>query len=239
MKQISLFHGVEHSCSYLPDLMSRSAYVDPRLPLDLPTYSNLAEQGFRRSGDLVYRPNCRHCAACLPIRLPVIQFSPNRSQLRNLRNNADLVVTPKPAAYDEEHYQLFLRYLAFRHGDGDMASSSPDDYIGFLGSDWSDTWFVEFRLHEQLLSVAVVDRLEFGLSAVYTFFDPAYGERGLGTLAVLWQIEKAIGLGLDWLYLGFWIEACRKMNYKANFRPLQALIEGEWRSFEKGEKIGM
>ena len=146
MRQIQLFGGPEHPCSYLPGQISRSAYVDTHLKLDVPTYSILAGQGFRRSGDLVYRPHCRSCPACVPIRLPVARFLPNRSQLRTLRINTDLTILPRPAEFVEEHYRLFLRYLAARHDDCGMADSSPQDYMGFLGSSWADTWFVEFRL---------------------------------------------------------------------------------------------
>ena len=108
MKPIQLFWGVEHPCSYLPGRISRSAYVDPRLRLDVATYTTLAAQGFRRSGDLAYRPHCQSCQACVPLRIPVSRFFPNRSQLRTLRDNADLTITPKPAEYVEEHYQLVL-----------------------------------------------------------------------------------------------------------------------------------
>jgi len=167
----------------------------------------------------------------------VPHFAPDRSQLRNLRDNGDVSVTLKPAIYNEEHYRLFCRYLSARHEDGGMANSSPEDFLGFLSSDWAETWFVEFRCQGTLVAVAVVDRLDAGLSAVYTFFDPAQRERGLGTLAVLWQVGEARRLGLDWVYLGFWIGDCRKMSYKDHFRPLQALLEGEWHQFEKGEKI--
>jgi arginine-tRNA-protein transferase len=169
--------------------------------------------------------------------VPVARFLPNRSQLRTLRDNKDLTATPKPAEFVEEHYRLFQCYTAARHDDCGMADSTRQDYIGFLGSSWSDTWFVEFRLREKLVAVAVVDRLVDGMSAVYTFFDPAYAERGLGTLAVLWQIGESKRLGLDWLYLGFWIGACKKMSYKDNYRPLEAMVGGHWRLFEKGEKI--
>jgi arginine-tRNA-protein transferase len=211
--------------------------VDTSLSLDASTYSRLAEQGFRRSGDLVYRPHCLLCAACVPVRIPVARFAPDRSQRRVWRANADLAVNSMPAEFDEEHYRLFRRYLAARHDDGGMADSSPEDYAGFLCSRWADTRFVEFRSAKELLAVAVVDRLETGLSAVYTFFDPGHAERGLGTLAVLWQVGEARRLGLDWLYLGFWIEDCRKMSYKQHFRPLEARIGEQWRRFEKGEKI--
>lgn len=235
--KIELFLGGEHPCSYLQGQDARSLYVDPSSHLNVPLYSALAEQGFRRSGDLVYRPQCGDCAACVPVRLPVGRFSPDRSQWRILRRNGDLSVIRKPAGFDEEHYRLFRRYLEARHDDGGMADSSPQEFIGFLGSRWADVWFVEFRHEEALLAVAVVDRLDSGLSAVYTFFDPDHAQRGLGVFAVLWQIGEAKRLGLDWLYLGFWVGDCRKMSYKERYRPLEALIGGYWRVFEKGEKI--
>jgi len=237
LKRIRLFSGPVHACSYLPGRLAHSLYVDTHTHLDAETYSRLAEQGFRRSGDLVYRPECHGCSACVPVRIPVARFSPSRSQLRCLRGNRDVEVNPLPAVYKDEHYRLFKRYLASRHEEGGMADSSPEDYVGFLTSEWSSTWFVEFRHGGQLQAVAVVDRLDHGLSAVYTFFDPDQKERGFGTLAVLWQVEQARNLGLDWVYLGFWIEACQKMNYKDRFRPLEALLGNEWRVFEKGEKI--
>jgi arginine-tRNA-protein transferase len=238
MKQIQLFRGPGHPCSYLPGQIAYSAYVDTQLELDASLYSKLAEQGFRRSGDLVYRPHCLLCAACVPVRIPVAEFLPDRSQRRVWRDNQDLTIVQKPAEFDEAHYALFQRYLQSRHEDGGMADSSEEDYIGFLGSRWADTAFVEFRLADTLLALAVVDRLEQGLSAVYTFFDPEQTWRSLGTLAVLWQVDEARRLGLDWVYLGFWIEDCRKMNYKNRFRPLEARLDGQWRRFEKGEKIG-
>jgi arginine-tRNA-protein transferase len=146
-------------------------------------------------------------------------------------------VSRKSAAFEEEHYRLFSRYLKARHAPGVMASSSREEYIEFLAANWVLTSFVEFRAGDTLLAVAVVDHLQDALSAVYTFYDPDCAERSLGVCAVLWQIEEARGLGLSWLYLGFWIEGCRKMAYKDRYRPLEALIEGQWRGFEKGEKI--
>jgi arginine-tRNA-protein transferase len=232
-----LFRGNEHACSYLPGLTACSAYADPGLALDVAAYSALAAQGFRRSGDLVYRPHCQGCAACVPVRIPVARFAPDRSQRRVLAANAGVAAIPRLPEFDEAHYRLFQRYLSARHDDGGMADSSPEDYMGFLGSRWADTCFVEFREGRALLAVAVVDKLETGLSAVYTFYDPDEGRRGLGTLAVLWQVAEAARLGLHWVYLGFWVGDCRKMSYKTRFRPLQALLGGRWLTFEKGEKI--
>ncbi len=231
VRRIRLFLGAEHPCSYLLGRVANSAYVDTDMNPML--YSRLAEQGFRRSGDLVYRPHCRICTACIPIRVPVRRFWPDRSQRRNLRNNSDLEIIRKAPEFDEDHYRLFRRYLTARHEDGNMANLSPQEYMAFLGSHWADTTFVEFKSREKLLAVAVVDRLDRGLSAVYTFFDPAQAERGLGTQAVLWQIGEARRLGLEWLYLGYWIGDCRKMNYKTRFRPLEALIGEHWKGFRK------
>lgn len=229
--------GQEHPCSYLPGRIARSLYAMPQTAMHMALYSELAAWGFRRSGDLAYRPACRDCSACVPVRMAVEDFKPNRSQSRVWRRNADLRVTAMPAQFDEEHYQLFTRYLQSRHGDGGMSDTSRDEYTDFLTAGWAQTRFVEFRLGESLLAVAVVDCLADGLSAVYTFFDPDQGERSLGVYAVLWQVEEARRLQLQWLYLGFWIGDCRKMAYKSEYRPLQALIEGHWRVFEKGEMI--
>jgi arginyl-tRNA--protein-N-Asp/Glu arginylyltransferase len=237
MKRISLYLGHEHDCSYLPGRMARSVYVDPDTPMNEPLYSALLRQGFRRSGELVYRPHCLRCSACIPVRVPARRFAPDRCQARALKRNADLTVTRKPSAFDEAHYRLFSRYLEARHGQGGMASSTREEYIQFLAASWVDTSFVEFRLGDELLVVAVTDYLQDALSAVYTFFDPDHGNRSLGVHAVLWQIEEARRLDLSWLYLGFWIEECRKMGYKDQYRPLQALIAGQWLDFGKGERI--
>jgi len=211
-------------------------YVAPDLSLGRDTYTALVMNGFRRSGDLVYRPHCRTCQACLPTRIPVEKFRPSRAQRRTWDRNRELAATRKPARYEEEHYRLYLRYLQARHVEGQMSDSSPEDYIGFLGSCWADTEFCEFRADGRLLAVAVMDVLEHGLSAVYTFFDPDQPQRGLGTHAVLWLVEEARRRGLPWVYLGFWIAGCRKMAYKNRFQPLQVLRRRgwEWASADEG-----
>jgi arginine-tRNA-protein transferase len=189
----------------------------------------LAANGFRRSGDLVYRPHCADCRACIPVRIPVREFQPNRSQRRIGKLNAGLRVIAKSAEYDDEHYRLYARYLDARHPDSGMGQSDPEDYIRFLGnSGWLDSVFFEFREGETLLAVSVVDRLKEGLSAVYTFYDPVMERRSLGTYAILWQIGESQRQALSWLYLGFWIAECRKMAYKGSFQPLQALTESGW-----------
>jgi leucyl-tRNA---protein transferase len=237
MKRLELYLAGEQPCSYLPGLRARMALVSPDAPMNTPLYSQLAREGFRRSGDVVYRPYCDGCTACIPVRLPVSAFKPNRAQLRVWRCNGDLTVQAKPLILQPEQQGLLLAYLQSRH-DEIAEESVVSGYEEFLQADWVNGHLVEFRLGEKLLAVAVVDYLADALSAVYTFYDvAASAARSLGVYAVLWQIEEARRLGLDWLYLGFWVEHCRKMTYKNSYRPIDALLAGEWRRFEKGEKI--
>jgi len=137
-------------------------------------------------------------------------------------------VESRPARFDREIYSLYARYIDSRHGDGDMYPPSEEQFTGFLISHWSDTRFFCFRDSERLLAVAVVDRLQDGLSAVYTFYDPDEPGRGLGNLAVLWQLERCRREGLPYLYLGYWVQDCRKMAYKGDFRPLEQLRDNAW-----------
>lgn len=217
-----------HPCSYLPERYATNQFISPEQPIDTGLYSHLIELGFRRSGDYVYRPRCFGCDACIPVRVPVHAFKTNRSQRRTWRANSDLEVTAHPAVFNEEHFELYRRYLSWRHGGGGMDNPRPRDYMGFLTSRWIDTRFYEFRHHGTLLGVAVVDCLLRSLSAVYTFYDPLCSHRGVGVYAVLWQVNEARRLGLSWLYLGYWINECAKMQYKDQYRPLEIYRQGRW-----------
>lgn len=225
-----LYMSAPHTCHYLPERQAVNLFVDPDFPLDTGCYSGLARLGFRRSGQYIYRPHCPSCQACIPIRLPVSKFRPNRNQRRNLRRNAGLSFSERPAEYQEEHYRLYTRYLVQRHKDGGMDNPDPASYRAFLISSWCETRFHEIREGQRLLGVAVVDHLDDGLSAVYTFFDPDETHRSLGRYAVLMEIQLARSLGLDWLYLGYWVSGCRKMSYKNEYRPLQYFFEGRWQA---------
>jgi arginine-tRNA-protein transferase len=228
MTSIPLLVTASHSCSYLEGEQAQTAFVNPSFGLDTATYSYLIAHGFRRSGDDVYRPRCAQCSQCVPVRLPVAQFKPNRSQKRCLQKNLQTTAIIKPAAFEQAHYDLYLRYQNQRHADGNMANASPDEYLKFLGSSWCDTQFIEFFCADELAAVAIVDCLGNALSAVYTFFDPKFSDYGLGVYAVLWQIHYAQKKGLEWLYLGFWIADCQKMNYKNQYQPLQGFIDQRW-----------
>lgn len=230
-RQLALYLTAEHPCSYLDGRKARTLFVDPLARMDSTTYQALVDQGFRRSGAHVYRPACRGCARCVPVRIPVATFHPNRSQRRNWAHNAPyLRISDSPPIFDPSHFALYLRYLVSRHPDGSMADdTSMESYRRFLVDNWGgETRFLEFRLAERLVAVAVTDVFPQGLSAVYTFFDPDLPERGLGTFAVLAQIATARRLGLPFVYLGYWITESPKMAYKAHFQPMEAWDGRRW-----------
>lgn len=229
---LGFFVTPPHKCGYLPGRNAVTIFVDPRRRPNIQTYTLLSQLGFRRSGDHVYRPQCPDCNACIPVRIPVDEFMPTRAQRRTLRANADVQLVPKPPVFQREHFALYERYVNARHSGGSMENPDRDSYLEFLTSSWADSVFYEFRCERRLVAVAVVDHMLDGLSAVYTFFDPELPRRSLGRLAILKQIELARTLQLQWLYLGYWIEECRKMAYKREYRPLEQLRDGAWRRLD-------
>ena len=227
-KLLSFYATPVHECSYLPDREAVTVFADPEFRKDTALYSVLSRYGFRRSGQHIYRPRCPACHACVPVRVPVKEFTPRRSQRRTWRANQDLRVNATEPLFKEEHFELYRRYLASRHKGGGMDDPSPAQYMEFLASPWSDTVFYEFWLDRRLLGVTVADELEDGLSAVYTFFDPESARRSLGVFAILWELAQAEHRGLDWLYLGYWIGEAPKMRYKTEYRPLEFFQNGHW-----------
>lgn len=234
---LRLFHTGTHPCGYWPERQARDLVLDPRDPR-LPEWYPLAlGWGFRRSGDIVYRPHCAACRACTPVRIPVAGFAPDRAMRRNLRRNADLRMRVCPAERSDEHLALYRRYLAARHPAGGMDGHGATEFDQFLVGRWSRTRFLEFRLPDahgpgELLAVAVTDVTADALSAVYTFYDPAHAARGLGTYAILRQLDWAADEQRAHLYLGYWIEGHPKMDYKRRFRPLEAFDGRGWAPFD-------
>ncbi len=226
---IHFYRTLPHDCGYLPGRSASNAVVDPAMAMEPWLYTRLAEIGFRRSGPRVYRPACPDCTACIPLRIPVAKFQPNRTQRRNLRRNCDLAVTEREPAFDREHFDLYCRYLEARHADSEMEAMPAEEYLAFLTCKGIETRFLDFRLEGRCVAVAVVDVLGNALSAVYTFFDPAWARRGLGVNAILREIEMARQYGKEWLYLGYWIAECRKMNYKDEYQPYEIFIADRWR----------
>ena len=220
-------------CPYLPGRVERKLFT--RLSgVDADDLnSRLSTAGFRRSHDIVYRPVCHGCTACVPVRIPAGRFEPNRTQRRLARLNEDLVISERPALATLEQYQLFMRYQRGRHGDSDMARMSRSDFEAMIEEGSVGARLFEFRdAGRALLGAMLADRLTDGFSAVYSFFDPAEIKRSLGTYMVLGLVDLARQEGLDSVYLGYWIEACRKMSYKTSFRPLEILSGGTWQDLE-------
>lgn len=234
LRTLVFFATPPHECSYLHDREATTMFVDPRAQVDKRLYSQLTALGFRRSGSHYYRPHCEHCKACVPVRLNVERFRPDRSQRRVINRNRDLTCTLVRARFSERYYQLYARYIELRHADGDMFPPSREQFTSFLVEGATDTWFLEMTSGDRLIALAVIDAMDDGLSAIYTMFDPDEEQRSLGTFAVLWQISEAARQGLPHLYLGYWIRECRKMNYKTRFQPIEALVEGHWQPLRVG-----
>lgn len=229
MKEVSLKVGLTppHDCNYLPKQQEQLLVLLENNRLNPQDYEQLLGAGFRRSGSDIYRPHCQGCSACQSLRIAVASFSPSRSQKRIARLNRDLEITvshgDQPA-----YFELYQRYIDSRHADGPMYPASREQYENFVLCAWLPQTFIEFRLAQQLIAVAVTDSLSLSMSAMYTFFDPDFAQRSLGTFAILSQLGLAKREKKHWLYLGYQVDECAKMNYKQHFRPHQRRIAGTW-----------
>ena len=228
---IRFYATSRYPCSYFLNRQARSQVVAPAHLVDKNIYSGLVNQGFRRSGIFTYRPHCDDCQACIPARIPVMDFRPDRSQRRAVQKHACLQAIQKPLVFEEEHFALYQRYQSLRHNGGGMDDDDREQYSQFLLQSHVDTLLIEFREQHVLRMVSIIDRLNDGLSSVYTFYQPDRPGSSYGTYNILWQIEACLQLHLPYLYLGYWIEQNRKMSYKIRFRPVQLYQQGQWHIF--------
>lgn len=220
-------------CPYLQGRTEKKVVTEITGPDAEQMHDRLSRAGFRRSHNIAYAPVCSGCSACVPIRIRAADFTPSRTQRRVLRDNEAAEAFEVPARATAEQYSLFQTYQNARHGDGDMATMSFYDYRAMIEDTPIDTLILEFRdRDDRLLGACLTDRLGDGLSAVYSFFDPALGRRSLGTFAILALIARARAAGLPHVYLGYWVPESPKMAYKALFRASEILSRGAWRPLE-------
>jgi len=234
LQKLQFYVTTAYSCGYLPNKLAQSLIAAPQHLVNTDIYSGLIQQGFRRSGKFVYRPHCEHCQECIPVRIILDAFSPNRSQKRAFKQHQQLTTTLLPVGFYEEHYTLYAAYQKTRHSDelketdSDKPDNDVEQYQSFLCQSNVETILVEFRDQEQLKMVSVIDIVHDGISAVYTFYDTTDPKASYGTYNIMWQATWAQSLNLPYLYLGYWIKDSQKMAYKQNYKPLEKLIDGIW-----------
>lgn len=228
LTELKLYTTNAHDCSYLPEEKAKTLFIDPEFNITPDFHTHLSEIGFRRSGTHIYRPHCDQCQQCLACRIITADFVPGQRFRRIMNKNRDLKVEKVDSIADDEYFNLYTHYINTRHKNGDMFPPSREQYESFLLQSFDTCLFFTIRLETQLLGVMVCDRLTNALSAVFTFYDTTQAKRSLGHFGILWQIAEAQKRDLPYLYLGYWIKNCNKMNYKSQYRPIEMLTNQRW-----------
>lgn len=220
-------------CPYLKGRMERKVFSYLGGPSAPTLNSLLSKRGFRRSQNIIYMPACDGCRACTPVRVIVDEFDLTRSRRRTIRRNADLERWAKAPKATSEQFSVLRAYLDARHHDGGMAEMTVLDYASMVEETAVDTIIIEYRTRDgdgqdRMIAAALTDRLNDGLSMVYSYFEPEEEARSLGAYMILDHIALAKELGLPYVYLGYWVEGSEKMGYKVSYRPLERLTAGGW-----------
>ena len=228
LQSVNFFLTETEACSYLPEEKACFIVVDPTEKISSSEYSQLSQSGFRRSGKIIYRPQCKSCDQCIPIRIPVEEFLPKRRHRRVLRKNCKVSVSKVNPFFSVEHFSLYSKYINNRHHSDDMDPSSIAQYRDFIVEGKQGTRFYEYREDGVLLAVSVTDSLNDGVSAIYNFYEPTLSSRSLGIFMILSLIRETRKQNKRFLYIGYWIKECQKMNYKNQFKPLEKLVNRKW-----------
>jgi len=229
---IKLFETVTDQCPYLEHELSASILIDPEEKIKPELFSLLSKSGFRRSGNMLYSPKCPSCNACISVRVPSKEYQPTRSQKRVWRKNVDLTVSVEDVKFDQQHFELYLKYQQHRHPESTMCDDDPEKYISFIQSNFSNSKFVCFYDNKTLIGISTIDQFDGGISAVYTFFDPEQSQRSLGTYAIMYLLKLARLREIPHVYLGYWVDQSSKMDYKRKFKPLEGYQNRQWLNLE-------
>tara|TARA_Y100000590_G_scaffold340210_1_gene387971 strand:+ start:142 stop:858 length:717 start_codon:yes stop_codon:yes gene_type:complete len=217
-------------CPYLPNKKEELIFTYLKEDTAVNFYDTMTNIGFRRSHNIVYRPDCKNCSECIPVRIRVNDYKPNNSQQRVYQRNSNLVYKILPPVATDEHFNLFKQYQKFRHNEGNMSLMEMDEYRSMIEDTPIETKLIEYRYKNgDLFAVALTDQIESGLSMVYSFYRPDALKRSPGTWIILNHIFLAKKSSLPYVYLGFFINDCSKMSYKKNFKPLEALDGYIWK----------
>lgn len=234
LKELPFYLTRPSPCPYLDGQVEQKIFtrLTGKATEDFLLSSQLTPFGFRRSQNIIYRPACPTCMACVPVRINILQFKPTRNLIKIHKGNSDLQTSIISTRDAEPLYNLFNSYQHARHTQGDMAQMQMDDFMAMMNEGSENAELLCLKDSSQTIHAAMlIDRLGNGTSAVYSFFNPAFDKRSLGTELILRLVEETATSALAYVYLGYWIKECKKMAYKARFPALERLGPDGWEAF--------
>lgn len=218
-------------CSYIKDNYEERLLLPITKKNNFRIIDKLTKLGFRRNIDYMYLPICKDCSKCISTRINIKNFTPSKSQKRNLNKNKQIRFVQKELNREEERYMLFRKYLQLRHSDGMMLKMTKKDFNNFFYNTPSKSSVYDIiSPSNNLVGSILLDEMSDALSAVYSFFDPTISKNGLGIYLILKSIEQVRKMQKQFLYLGYWVKESKKMNYKKSFNSIQLFIDGNWTS---------